>query len=235
VVNRYLKALEPLLGAVERRPPRLHIDPSAGERAGHLLNGGESAGPRIVIHASASAATKVWPSERFAALADQLAFHHAARVHFLGSAEDRPCLEQISRLAQSSHSFHCALPLQEVVAMIAACDLFIGNDSGLSHIAAAVETPLIVLWGPANLNMARPEAPPERCAVLYHELPCREGCPEATCSNPSPYECLLRTEVEDVLAAVRGQLEPGLSRWALPVLPNRVLTATSTAGSTEAW
>jgi ADP-heptose:LPS heptosyltransferase len=119
--------------------------------------------------------------------------------------------------------------LPEVVAVVAACDLFIGNDSGLSHIAAAVKTPVVVLWGPANLNMARPEAPAERCAVLYHELPCREGCPETHCINPVTNECLLRIEVEEVLDAASSQLAPKRSRRSLPVLTNLALARTPIA------
>jgi ADP-heptose:LPS heptosyltransferase len=141
-------------------------------------------------------------------------------VHFLGGPEDRDRLEAISRVCGERHSYLCNLRLPQVVAVIAAADLFIGNDSGLSHIAAAVGTRSVVLWGPVNLTMARPEAPPEECKVLYHEMACRADCPEVYCVNPQPFDCLARIQTADVLAAV-GELLPvheAPRRRSLPVL-----------------
>src|SRR5205823_12547344 len=92
----------------------------------------------------------------FAALADALVTLLNAEVHFIGSADDRAAMNRIDELSERAHVFHIGLPLPHVVAAISICDLFIGNDSGLSHIAAAVGTPMIVLWGPVNLSMARP-------------------------------------------------------------------------------
>ena len=117
--------------------------------------------PRIAIHAATSAASKMWPAERFSKLADQLASQWDAQVHFLGIAADRACLESIAGEARQRHTYHDLLRLPETVALIAQCDLFIGNDSGLSHIAAAVGTPMVVIWGPAA-RAARPASRPGR-------------------------------------------------------------------------
>jgi ADP-heptose:LPS heptosyltransferase len=105
--------------------------------------------------------------------------------------------------------------------MIANCDLFIGNDSGLSHLAAAVGTPLIVLWGAANLEMARPKALPERCLILYEEMPCREFCPEILCINRVEVECLKKIQPKDVIEAARrflNQVSHGSRSAAQPIL-----------------
>src|SRR5262245_9713318 len=116
-------------------------------------------------------------------------------------------MEAIARLARCRHAYHSTLRLPQVTAVIAASDLFVGNDSGLAHIAAAVNTRMVVLWGSANLNMARPHSSAERCSILYHELPCREACLEFKCTNPYQHECLLRTEMTDVLEAARHHLQ----------------------------
>jgi heptosyltransferase-2/heptosyltransferase-3 len=205
-VDRYLKPLEAFLGPISPRQPRLHVDAGLADRARKLLSQKESVGPKVVIHAAASSATKMWPAERFARVADQLAEHCQAEVHFLGTAEERFHLEKIADLASYPHSYHTQLRLPEVVAVLASCDLFIGNDSGLSHVAAAVGTREIVLWGPANLNMARPVAPPRKCTILHHELPCRATCPETYCNNPEPFECLTRIQTEDVVKAAEEHL-----------------------------
>jgi ADP-heptose:LPS heptosyltransferase len=212
VITRYRKALEALFGPLPHPRARLHIDDGARRFAHELLSAADGAsgprGPRVVIHAAASAATKIWPAERFAELADQLVEKYNAQVHFLGSPDEKTGLERIARLARQRHAVHCSLKIPEVVAVIGAADLFIGNDSGLSHIAAAVDTRLVILWGPANLSMARPEAPPGDCIILYHEVACRNACPEFKCVNPHAFECLTRTQVADVLEAASQLVSP---------------------------
>jgi ADP-heptose:LPS heptosyltransferase len=207
VIRRYMKALERLFGPLPEPLPRLSVNEDTKRFAQQLLNGHNGySSPTVVIHASASSATKVWPPERFAALADELNATDGVRVHFLGGPADELLLERIADLSARKHRYHSSLRLPNVVAVIAGSDLFIGNDSGLSHIAAAVGTPSVVLWGPANLSMARPKAPPDRLTILYHDLPCRDACPEFKCTNPNQYECLMRTETADVLDAARRLL-----------------------------
>ncbi len=222
VIDRYLRAVEELIGPVPYVAPRLHVDPAAARFAADLLAAADRRpGPRVVIHAAASAATKVWPAERFAALADHLADRFGANVVFLAGPGEQAGLDAIARRARHAHAYHCTLRLPQVVAVIAAGDLFVGNDSGLSHIAAAVGTRLVVLWGPANLSMARPKAGPADCTILYHDLPCRDRCREFQCHNPEPLECLMRTQVADVVEAA-GRLRGGRGRppadRSLPVL-----------------
>jgi ADP-heptose:LPS heptosyltransferase len=207
VIDRYLRPLESMFGPIADRQPRLHVDARSSRFARTILdNNGTGRGPAIVIHATASAATKMWPAERFAALADRLVESTRARVHYLGSPADKPFLDQVAKLSAHAHTCHCSLRLPEVVAVIAASDLFIGNDSGLAHIAAAVGTRMVVLWGPVNLTMARPQAPAERCTILYHDLPCRSICPETQCVNPVHLECLMRIETNHVLDAAKRLL-----------------------------
>ena len=210
VIDRYLKPLEELLGAIPERDPRLQIHPEAALVAGDILFGGGSGdGPRIVIHATASAAAKSWPAERFIELADRLHAEFQAHVHFVGGPSDRVLLETIAAGAARIHAYHCSLKLPEVVALIARCTLFIGNDSGLSHIAAAVGTRLVVIWGPASLSMARPRTRANQSLILWHDLPCRATCPEFECNSPNRLECLTRTQVDDVLDAARRLLGQG--------------------------
>jgi ADP-heptose:LPS heptosyltransferase len=211
VLDRYFKPLERLLGPIPRSQPRLHIDVEAAHAARNLLvEDGWRRRPAIAIHPAASAPSKMWPAERFGELADRLQTECGAQVHFVGSPADQATLEAIAEHSQCSHAYHSSLKLPDVVALIAECDLFVGNDSGLSHIAAAVGTKLIVIWGPAVLSTARPAAPAGRMEILHHDLPCRATCPEICCNSASHLECLMRTEVADVMAAARYllQLEP---------------------------
>jgi ADP-heptose:LPS heptosyltransferase len=209
VIDRYMGALERLLGPVPRKNPRLLVTAEDTRAAQELLraNNGQ-AGPHVAIHAAASVATRTWPPERFAAVADELRREHRAHVHFLSGPADRPILDRIARAAAFPHSYHSTLRLPQVAALIRECDLFIGNDSALMHMAAAVGTRLVVLWGSANLSMSYPRTTPEKCIVIYQEVACRDGCLEFRCHNPEAYACLMRTEAADVLEAARKLLHP---------------------------
>ena len=210
VVNRYLKPIEELTGPVAERGLRLRIQREAARAARDILSrDATGAGPKVAIHAAASVASKSWPSERYSELADRLDAELGAGVHFLGSPADRALLESIAGGARRPHACHWSLGLPEVVALIAQCDLFIGNDSGLSHIAAAVGTRQVVIWGPAPLGITYPKALPGRSVIFWHDLPCRATCPEFQCNNPVRVECLKRTGVEDVVRAAHRLLEPG--------------------------
>lgn len=226
-IQRYHKALERVLGPVPVKPQYLHVTPESARFAAELVHRSNGqGGPVVTIHAAASSATKIWPPERFAGLADELYQRYRAQVHFLGGPGDRPILESIGRLAQHAHSYHWSLRLPQVSGLIQASHLFIGNDSGLAHMASALGTPLVVLWGSANLPMACPQAPAEKMVILYHELACRDVCLEFKCINANPYECLLRTQLNDVLDAASRLLEGKASR-SLPV----VLAGNGVAGA----
>jgi ADP-heptose:LPS heptosyltransferase len=218
VITRYMKALERLFGRLPHPAPRLHVQAEA-ERVAQALLSEAHPGPRIVIHAAASVATRIWPLERFAALADRLMESHNANVHFLASRDEKDSLDRIAALANHGHSYHCSLRLPEVVAVIASCDLFIGNDSGLAHIAAAVGTRMVVLWGSANLDMSRPKAAPQKCTILYHDIPCRDSCPEFQCVNSQPADCLMRTQTAAVVAAAGRLLDPPHTAETRHILP----------------
>ncbi len=147
VVARYMKPVEELLGPIPGRRLHLQIQPAAVGVAREALSRESSCdGPRVAIHATASTASRSWPAERFSELADRLHAEFRARVHFVGGPADRTPLEMIVAGARQPHAFHCSLRLPEVAALISQCDLFIGNDSGLSHIAAAVGTREVVIW-----------------------------------------------------------------------------------------
>jgi ADP-heptose:LPS heptosyltransferase len=208
VTERYLKPIKALIGPVASPRPSLRVGRDAYAKAERFFSKGTIAGrrPRVAIHATASLETKQWPADRFAKVADELRASLDAEVHFYGSGADRERLERILSLATHSHSIHVGAPLHEVVAAIAASDVFIGNDSGLGHVAAAVGTASVLIWGPANLNMARPVAAPGKCVILYHDVTCRHTCDEVRCHNPVYMECLVATGTDAVVEAANGLL-----------------------------
>ena len=199
VIRRYLKPLGALCKPGEPLPtPFLYVSNASRTKVLHkypkFVNG-----PGIVIHAVSAAEGKQWPFKSFARLADELSARESAEILFLAAPSEYEKLKEIQALCERPHNFETSLRLPEVVAAISLADVFIGNDSGLAHIAAAVRTREIVIWGAANLQMARPVAAADRCTIFYHELPCRTICPEIRCIGPDYLKCLVDIHEEDVV------------------------------------
>lgn len=96
--------------------------------------------PYAVIHATAAAAYKTWPAERFLAVAEHLERKLALEPVLIGSGtDDLTPFERYRRIAGA--------PLKEVMSLLAGASLFVGNDSGPAHMAAALGIPVVVLYG----------------------------------------------------------------------------------------
>jgi ADP-heptose:LPS heptosyltransferase len=92
------------------------------------------------------------------------------------------------------------LSLPDVTALASRAKLFVGNDSGIAHIAAAAGVPCVVVFGSSNRNHWRPwtTQPNE---IVFEELPC-QPCHGYFCAEFEKPECILRVPVERVIAAV---------------------------------
>lgn len=101
-----------------------------------------NAGNYAAIHAFASAPEKAWPSDRFLAVARQLKESGLKPVFLAGPADD------VSPFGE--FEVHRNAPLSEVKSILSGAQLFVGNDSGPAHIAAAFGVPVVVLFGPSN-------------------------------------------------------------------------------------
>ncbi len=96
------------------------------------------------------------------------------------------------------------LSLPEVTALAESARLFVGNDSGIAHIAAAVKTPTVVIFGSSNVAHWSPwtNAPAE---IVREEMPCAP-CPGYTCAEFGVAECIRRVPVERVIGATERAL-----------------------------
>jgi heptosyltransferase III len=101
------------------------------------------AGAYAVIHPFASTPHKTWPAERFRAVADHLRDKAGLMPIFLAGPDDDPSAFASFRVIRNA-------PLGEVKSLMAGAQLFIGNDSGPAHIAAAFGVPVVVLFGPSD-------------------------------------------------------------------------------------
>lgn len=148
---------------------------------------------------------KRWPKERFAALADRLSQEFGARVILFGGAEEISLAAEIRRAMKSAPLIMTGKStLSQTASLIAKCRLFISNDSGLLHVACAVATPAIGIFGPTSPLRTGPF---HSCSsVIRKELrcsPCYRGKP-VSCSHR---KCLEEITVEDVFEEAKRLLE----------------------------
>ena len=183
----------------DRPRTSLGISPSAAEKINQLLDdAGLSEGSIALIHPAAAFATKQWAIEKFARVVEFLADRGFTSVA-IAAPNEQPLLEQL-RSETSANIVTFALSLPEVTALTSRSQLFVGNDSGIAHIAAAVGTPSVVVFGSSNIAHWRPwnTAPAE---VVFEEMPC-QPCHGYFCEQFAQPECILRVPVTRVTAAI---------------------------------
>jgi predicted lipopolysaccharide heptosyltransferase III len=160
--------------------------------------------PFALIHPAAAFDTKTWAAVNFARVVEHLAARGLASVAVAGPGEERVIDEVRAHTAAPLAGFN-DLSLPELTALAARSSIFVGNDSGVAHIAAAVGTPQVVVFGSSNVAHWRPwtAAPSE---VVREEMPCAP-CPGYTCAEFDAPECIRRVPVERVVAAVERVIE----------------------------
>jgi heptosyltransferase-3 len=173
---------------------------------GLLAGQGLTARSFIHFHPGSRWQFKCWPAERAAALVETLV-RRGERV-VLSAAPDERELELIAEIRKRTSAqtvdFSGKLTLKQLAALSARAKLFIGVDSAPMHIAAAMQTPVVALFGPSGELEWGPWRVPHRI-VASGEYPCRP-CGNDGCGGGKVSECLTRLPVEAALGAVDSLL-----------------------------
>jgi lipopolysaccharide heptosyltransferase II len=161
---------------------------------------GERVGRWAVLHPGASAASRRYPAEYFAAAARELVRQHGVPVLFTGSESERLLVQQVrDAMDAPSAALVGGTELAELAAVISLAPVIITNNTGPAHIAAAVGTPVVDLYALTNPQHT-PWGIPSR--VLFHDVSCkfcyRSVCPELH------HDCLRKVSPD---AVVRATLE----------------------------
>jgi heptosyltransferase II len=187
-------------GLIEEIPAiseiRLDAAEQAAARGRALFNARGVERPVIGISPGAAyGAAKRWLPERFAEAAGRLRDSVSGSVAVFGSAGDRALCEQVAA-GCGGCSFAGATTLREFIDMTAACDLFLSNDSGAMHIAAALGVPSITIFGPTDETATGPSSATAR--IVRKPVDCAP-CKLREC--PIDHRCMTRVTVEHVIAA----------------------------------
>ncbi|MCA1578249.1 MAG: glycosyltransferase family 9 protein [Acidobacteria bacterium] len=183
----------------DRPRTQLGISPLAVEAVNRRLAAAGLADQKIaLIHPAAAFETKRWATENFAGVAEFVTDRGFAPVAIAAPHETQVINDLLGEASVRIVSFSLSLP--EVTALAARSQLFVGNDSGIAHIAAAVGTPSVVIFGSSNVAAWRPWS---RAAaeVVFEQMPC-QPCHGYFCEKFPQPECILRVPAPRVLAAI---------------------------------
>ena len=165
----------------------------------------------IGIHPGATWPAKKWFPERFAQLARTLRRRPGTLVVLTAGAKDGETVAAVQAASPEPLPVLRALPLRGLAAAIAACSAYVANDAGPLHIAAAVGTPTVGLFGPGEDAIWFPYPAEEGHRALRKEVPCHP-CHLDVCnrSGGAFMECMALLSVEEVAEAVAGALRRAL-------------------------
>ena len=212
-VDRYLltaKYLGADPGEVKPSDFPLPHDAQAEARVEVLLvaAGIQAGGMLVAMNPSARWDTKRWPPESFAAVGDRLQQDGAARVALIGGRDERPLGEQVMRAMRTMPvDLIGRTTLKELIALLRRVRLLVTNDSGPMHLAAAVGTPVITLFGPTDPARTGPYGAGH--TVLRSGVPC-SPCFSRRCMNSVLMECLTTIHPEQVFDAAMRLVEQPL-------------------------
>lgn len=143
---------------------------------------------------------KRWLPDRFAAVADKLSDMFDCQIILLGGKDDWQTAEEVRRQAGAQLiNLSGKTTVREAVYLISQCSLFISNDSGLMHIAGALNIPTVAIFGSTNPVTTSPIG--EKIIIVRKEVPC-SPCLKETC--PTDFRCMNLITVDDVFSAAQN-------------------------------
>jgi heptosyltransferase III len=175
---------------------RLHIPPdSKAGIARRLGQSGIADGRYFLIHPTATLATKQWTPSGFAEIGDRLFQTYGLPVIYTSGPHEAQVLIDIGQYATQRHWYWSDVALPELFAVIDGCRLFVGNDSGPAHAAAALGKPVVVVWGSSSFHAWHPWK--TDFELIRSDLPCMP-CSGYSCAEFGQPRCILEIPISRV-------------------------------------
>jgi heptosyltransferase-2 len=203
-VEYFLSLIEAMDWHVEEREPILYIN-DEDSRSGSLMissMGIEDASFIFGINPGAEyGSAKRWPEERFAVIGDWAAKRWNAKVVIFGSFSETEIAAKVANLMHTANPVNLCghTTLGQAMALIKRCKFFLTNDSGLMHIAAAFNIPLVAIFGPTDHVVTSPAS--NNARIIRHSVDC-SPCLKEEC--PSDHKCMLSIEPGEVWEQMEG-------------------------------
>ena len=199
-VDRYLDFVRYLGGDVDRAAFFIPAGTDTDARVTALLqkNGIDSGEPFVAVNPVAYWETKLWTNEGFARLCDRIVAELNVTVVFTGGKNDAIVEDIRSTMTQPSVSLEGQTSLQDLACLYKRASLVVTTDSGPMHIAAAVDTPTVALFGPTDPSRTGPYG--DGHCVVRKDMTC-SPCFLKKCDSR---RCMVEITVEEVFAAVKS-------------------------------
>ncbi len=206
----YTLDLLKLLGVkVEGLSPRIYLDNNVSIRVDRLLQEMriDLSKPIVGVHPGSSNPAKIWPKENYSNLIKKVISETDATVIILGGkGEEVLAKDIIGSLKGNIFNLTGKLDLKELAALLAKTSLFIGNDTGPMHVAAALNVPVIAMFG-RNIPGVGPKrwGPWGKNSIVFHKDPGCKPCYDTKC--PYEFKCLKAITVEEVFSAAKNRIK----------------------------
>ncbi len=165
----------------------------------------------VVIHPGSGSKKKVWPLERFVDLVQYLQGLFGSRILVVIGPAEGPDVQKAFEgmqweMGPSAPLLLKGLSLLELASVIEGCRVFVGNDSGITHMAAALGVPTVAIFGPSDPRIWAPKG--KKVVVVRKEIDC-SPCSQEDFFKCQESECIGKIELGDVLAGM-NQLGVGI-------------------------
>ncbi|MBZ0158618.1 MAG: putative lipopolysaccharide heptosyltransferase III [bacterium] len=207
MIRQHVMALEVLGIPVAPSLPVLRIRPADESAVGAALAAVDILPDErfVAVHPGARWWFKSWPADRFAGLIDYIQGKLGVKVVLLGSVADQEMAGAImDRVETGCRSLVGRLMLLELAGLLRQATLFVGNDNGPMHMAAAMGAPVIGLFGPADPRVWGPAGPGH--VVLYKGIDCRPCFPGGCLRGEQ--NCMRLIALDEVVPVVERMLAP---------------------------
>jgi heptosyltransferase-2 len=197
LVKTYKALLEPLGVPLSETPPKLYLSPKEIQEAQEMLKRLDidlSKHTLIGINPGAAyGSAKCWPPDRFEALTKRLLEDSNVRIIYFGDNAGAPLVNNIcNHFPEGVYNLAGKTTIRELMALINCCSAILTNDSGPMHIAAALQTPLLALFGSTNEVKTGPSPAGK---VIHKHVEC-SPCYKRVC--PIDFRCMKRIDVDEV-------------------------------------
>ncbi|MCG9134744.1 lipopolysaccharide heptosyltransferase II [Candidatus Poribacteria bacterium] len=194
-VDRNLELVRLICKGTGKRKLVYHVlpDESATAKAQRTSLGIGDDAFLIGIHPGGSSFDKRWPEKQYAELADRLAQQYNATILLLHGPEEAKLGQNIQEAMQSPAVTYAPETIRELGALLSCCNMVICNDSGPMHLAAALDVPMVAIFGPTDHVAWHPLS--ESATIVRRDMPCWP-CSAHKCKIG--WECTKKLPVEPV-------------------------------------
>jgi predicted lipopolysaccharide heptosyltransferase III len=185
---------------------RVYLEEDEKKKIREILDTHEIKKPFISMHPGARLPLKRWSIEGYAALGDMMAKELGMTLVMLGSENE---MELVNKIVKNMNHKPVVLAgrlnLRELAGFLAESALFICNDSAPMHIAAAMKTPTVGIFGPSKSLETGPYR--DNCRAVEKDFPCRFTCDESVCKYGVYHACMKAVTPGDVFSAVKKLID----------------------------